>query len=109
MSDEGTKPSQPPEGQSLWNVGAVYWLGRRLGVWLTGDPYADLALAAIREREHMALLEDEPRYGDNEARPAEPTTTADAAQNDPPPRPPESTNSGGNATRLSVREDGFIG
>jgi hypothetical protein len=52
MSDEGTKPSQPPEAGSPWHVGAMYWLGRRLGVWLTGDPYADLALAAIREREH---------------------------------------------------------
>jgi hypothetical protein len=56
-------------------------------VWLNGDHYADLTLEAIREREHMALLEREPRYGDNEARPAEPTRTAGAAQNDPPLRP----------------------
>jgi hypothetical protein len=67
----------------------MYWLGRRSGVWLSGDPYADLALNVIREREHMALLEREPRYGDNQARPAEPTTTAGAAQNDPPPPPPD--------------------
>jgi hypothetical protein len=89
MSDEGTQPSPPPEAGSLWNVGAMYWLGRRLGVWLSGDSYADLALEAIREREHMRLLEDEPRYGDNEARPAEPTRTAGAAPHDPPPRPPD--------------------
>ena len=89
MSDEGTKPSPPPEGQSLWNVGAVYWLGRRLGVWLSGDSYADLALEAIREREHMALLEHAPRYGDNEARPTEQATTARAAEDDPPPRRPD--------------------
>jgi hypothetical protein len=86
MSGEGTTPSQPPEAGSPWNIGAMYWLGRRLGVWLSG---AELALAAIREREHMALLEDEPRYGDNQARPAEPTTTAGATQDDPPPPRPD--------------------
>jgi hypothetical protein len=48
----------------------MYWLGRRSGVWLAGDPYADLALGAIREREQMVLLEREPRYGDNARRPA---------------------------------------
>jgi hypothetical protein len=88
MRDEGTTPRQPPEAGLLSNTGAMY-PARRLGVWINGDPYADLALEAIREREYMLLLEGEPRYGDNEGRPPEPATAAGAAQSDPPPPPPD--------------------
>ena len=51
MSGEGTKPPQPPEAQSLLNIDAKQRLAPRSGVWLKGDPYANLTLEAIRERE----------------------------------------------------------
>jgi hypothetical protein len=87
MSGEGTEPAQPPEAVSLTNIGPMYWPARRLGVWLSGDPHADLALEAIREREHMRLLEGDPRYRDKEGQPAEPTTTTRGAEDDRSPRP----------------------
>jgi hypothetical protein len=87
VSDESTKPPERGRGS---DIGAMFWPVRHLGVWLSGDAYADLALEAIsREREYMRLLEDQPRHGDKEARPAEPATTADVAQHDPLPRPPD--------------------
>jgi hypothetical protein len=82
----GAWPPQRSEAGSLLKIGAMDWPARRLGVWLSGD---DLALAVIREREYMALLEAQPSYGDNEGRPPEQATTARAAEDDPPPRPPD--------------------